>query len=56
MLKHETVGWECDFDCGGRDPGLDRFEPFQIVVPRAKRFYEDYVKTGQIASLEHLLI
>ena len=27
---------------------------FQIVVPRVRRFYEDYVKTGQIASLEHL--
>jgi hypothetical protein len=27
---------------------------FQIVVPRVKRFYEDYVKTGQIASLEAL--
>ena len=27
---------------------------FKIVVPRVRRFYEDYVKTGQIASLEHL--
>lgn len=27
---------------------------FQIVVPRVRRFYEDYVKTGQIASLETL--
>lgn len=25
---------------------------FKIVVPRVKRFYNDYVKTGQIASLE----
>ena len=27
---------------------------FQIVVPRVRRFYQDYVKTGQIASLEDL--
>lgn len=27
---------------------------FQIVVPRVKRFYENYVKTGQIASLQDL--
>jgi len=27
---------------------------FQIVVPRVRRFYEDYVKTGQIASLKAL--
>jgi len=27
---------------------------FQIVVPRVRRFYQDYVKTGQIASLEAL--
>lgn len=25
---------------------------FQIVVPRVKQFYENYVKTGQIASLQ----
>jgi hypothetical protein len=27
---------------------------FQIVVPRVRRFYKDYVKTGQIDSLEDL--
>jgi len=27
---------------------------FKIVVPRVRRFYEDYVKTGQIAFLEDL--
>ena len=27
---------------------------FKIVVPKVKRFYEDYVKTGQITSLETL--
>ena len=27
---------------------------FQIVVPRVRSFYEDYVKTGEIASLEEL--
>ena len=27
---------------------------FKIVVPRVRRFYEDYVKTGQIGSLEDL--
>jgi len=27
---------------------------FQIVVPRVRRFYQDYVQTGQIATLEDL--
>ena len=27
---------------------------FQIVVPRVRRFYEEYVKTGQIACFEDL--
>ena len=27
---------------------------FQIVLPRVRRFYEDYVKTGQIACLQDL--